>query len=262
MARRTQPLHASTHDAPAPAVAAPLADDAPHLTGAAAEAEAEMAALAGDVVLGGAVPATSASADPHAEAKRMQRLADGVRQLRVGGGALKLNERLLLVLGGVLAPLGLVLVLVGWNGAASTPNLFEQIPYAISGGLFGLGLVFLGSFCYFAHWMTELVKEHRAQSAAIVEAITRLEDVLRPHVAPVAAAPLGPPPADDEVVETFDFAPEPSRNGVALVATEKGTMAHRPECVIVAGKTGLRGVASGEALAPCKLCDPYAVAAN
>lgn len=208
------------------------------LTGAAAEAEAEMAELAHDVQLGGA-GSTSAASDPHAEAKRLQRLATGVRHLRTGG-TLKLNERILMVLGGILAPLGLVVVLVGWNGAANTPNLFEQVPYAISGGLFGLGLVFLGSFCYFAHWMTELVKEHRAQSAAIIEALGRLEDVLRQQ--PTAA--------------------DLSVNGVALVATEKGNMAHRPDCVVVAGKQGLRAVAPGEGLAPCKLCEPYAVAAN
>jgi multisubunit Na+/H+ antiporter MnhG subunit len=211
------------------------------LSAAAAEAEAEMAELAHDVVLGGAA-ALPAVSDPHAEAKRLQRLADGVRQLRTGG-TLRLNERILMVLGGILAPLGLVLILVGWNGAAHTPNLFEQIPYAISGGLFGLGLLFLGSFCYFAHWTTELVKEHRAQSAAIVEAIGRLEDVLRQQGPPVGAGPSTATAA---------------LNGVALVATEKGTMAHRPDCVVVAGKAGLRGVAADEQLAPCKLCDPYA----
>lgn len=234
MAKRTQPLQGR----PQP------------VTTAAAEAEAEMEALAHDVVLSDAV-ATPASRDPHAQAKRLQRLADGVRQMRTGGGTLNLSERTLMVVAGIVAPLGLVLILVGWWGAAHTPNLFEQIPYAISGGLFGLGLLFLGSFCYFAHWLTELVKESRAQSAAVVEAISRLEDVLR--VAPVAAtAPL---------VDGADPAMAVA-NGVALVATEKGTMAHRLDCVIVAGKPDLHAVTAGDGLVPCKLCDPYAVAVN
>ena len=232
MARRTEPL-----------VAAPGA-----LTGAAAEAEAEMAALAHDVVLDdtGGAP----QHDPHAEAKRLQRLADGVRQLRTGGGTLNLGERTLMVIAGLVAPLGLVLILVGWYGAARTPNLFEQIPYAISGGLFGLGLLFLGSFCYFAHWMTELVKEHRSQSAALLEAISRLEDTVRSsatRVDPAAGA---------------DAAAAAALNGVALVATDKGTMAHRPECVVVAGKTDLRAVSPDEGLAACKLCEPYAAMTN
>jgi len=230
VARRTEPL-----------VAAPGA-----LTGAAAEAEAEMAALAHDVVIDEPT-GPAAPQDPHAEAKRLQRLADGVRQLRTGGGTLNLGERTLMVIAGVVAPLGLVLILLGWYGAARTPNLFEQIPYAISGGLFGLGLLFLGSFCYFAHWMTELVKEHRAQSGALLEAISRLEDTVRTsgtRVDPAATSAAA------------------ALNGVALVATHKGTMAHRPECVVVAGKTDLRAVDADEGLAPCKLCEPYAAATN
>jgi hypothetical protein len=232
--RRRQPLQA-------PTLEAPVHDE---LSGAAAEAEAEMAELAHGVVVGADVAATASSRDPHAEAKRLQRLADGVRSLRTGGGTLLLRERTLMVLAGVLAPLGLVLVLVGWNGAAHTPNLYEQIPYAISGGLLGLGLVFLGSMFYFAHWLTELVKEHRAQSAAVVEAIGRLEDVLR--VAPAAGA------------TAVAAVAAPTRNGEALVATDKGTMAHRADCVVVAGKPGLRPVAVVDGLEPCKLCDPYA----
>jgi hypothetical protein len=46
---------------------------------------------------------------------------------------------------------------------------------------------------------------------------------------------------------------------VALVATERGTMAHRPECVVVTGKVGVRAVSAADGLASCKLCDPYAV---
>jgi hypothetical protein len=225
VSNRTQPLQAAPG----------------RLSGAAAEAEAEMEALAHDVVLDGG-PDPTQPHDPHAEAKRLQRLADGVRQLRTGGGTLKLGERTLMVIAGILAPLGLVLILVGWHGAAQTPNLFEQIPYAISGGLFGLGLLFLGSFCYFAHWMTELVKEHRAQSGALLEAITRLEDTMRASTARVDL-----PVSDVAAV-----------NGVALVATDKGTMAHRPECTIVVGKTDLRAVTAEEGLAACKLCEPYA----
>ena len=234
MAKRLRPLQASHDDG----LDAPTGSG---LHGAAAEAEAEMAALANEVVLGGATAGRS-SADPHAEGRRLQRLADGVQSLRTGG-RLNLGERTLMVLGGILAPLGLVLVLVGWNGAAHTPNLFEQIPYAISGGLFGLGLVFLGAFCYFAHWMTELVKEHRSQSAAIVEAIGRLEEVMRSSTATAVAATSGV-------------------NGQALVATERGTMAHRPECVVVAGKGDLRAVSAADGLTPCKLCEPYGVAVN
>ena len=186
--------------------------------------------------------------DPHlvdeaSQEARDDRFADGVRTLRVGGASLRMEERLLMVVGGVVAPLGLVVVLLGWWGAAHSPYVFEQLPYLISGGLLGLGLIFLGSFFYFAHWMTQLVKEHRTQSAAIVEALERLQEEVGQRAPTVTHAV--------------------SSNGthggaVALVATERGSMAHRADCIVVAGKDGLRQVSPSEGLAPCKLCDPYA----
>ena len=164
--------------------------------------------------------------------------ADAVQAMRTGTGSLNLSERTLMVLGGIVAPLGLLLVLLGWVGASRTPNLFEQIPYLISGGLFGLGLVFLGSFFYFAHWLTELVKEHRAQSTALLAAIGELREEIGRRDAP----PVPPGPPGDEV---------------RLVATARGSMVHRPECVVVAGKPDVRPAARDDGLAPCKLCDPY-----
>ena len=104
--------------------------------------------------------------------------------------------------------------------------------------------------CYFAHWITELVKENRAQSTALVAAIHHLEEVVAragtrsTSTAPVAETAAGI--SDD----------------VALVATDTGTMAHRPDCVVVAGKTGVRAVSATDGLAPCKLCDPYGALTN
>lgn len=193
-----------------------------------------------DVILGGGPP-PALPGDSHAEARRLQRLADGVRGLRGRGTSAKLGERVLMVIGGVLAPLGLVAVLLGWWGASQTPHLFEQVPYLISGGLFGLGLVFLGGFLYFAHWLTELVKEHRAQSIAMIDAVNRLEETIG-RVAGISGNGYSAIAAVDEVV---------------LVATGKGSMAHRADCVVVAGKVGLRTVSPADGLEPCKLCDPY-----
>ncbi|HEX4820595.1 MAG TPA: hypothetical protein VFV00_10335 [Acidimicrobiales bacterium] len=191
---------------------------------------------------------TAGDAAAASEASRYQRLAEGVRSLRTGGGTLNLNERILMVIGGIIAPLGLVIVVIGWYGAAHSPFLFQQVPYLISGLGIGLGLVFLGSFFYFAHWITELVKESRAQSAAMIEAIGRLEETVRQQAGTerLAAATV-----------VADGSAAASTNG-DLVATGKGTMAHRPDCVVVAGKRGLRAVSADDGLASCKLCDPYA----
>ena len=82
-------------------------------------------------------------------ADRQRRLASAVRTLRTRAGGAD-GARLLLIAGGVLIPLGFIVILLGWYGASHTVNLWEQIPYSISGGTLGLGLVFAGGFSYFA----------------------------------------------------------------------------------------------------------------
>lgn len=167
----------------------------------------------------------------------IDRLTEDVRDLRVGEG----SGRRLMVLGGVLVPLGVLVILLGWYGASRTSNVYEQVPYLISGGLLGLALVFVGAFLYFGHWLTRLVQEQRSRSAAVVDAVNRLTDAVgRQAVAPSADGRSG-------------TAPEP-----VLVATGSGTMAHRPGCRAVAGKPGVRPVTAADGLAPCRLCDPYA----
>ena len=110
-------------------------------------------------------------------AARQQRLASAVRSLRTrAGGAEK--ARLLLVIGGVLAPLGMVLILLGWSGAAHTTDLFEQIPYVISGGLLGVALLLTGGFCYIAFWISQLVYATRRDAADTRAALERIEVLL------------------------------------------------------------------------------------
>jgi hypothetical protein len=135
--------------------------------------------------------------------------------------------------------MGVIVILLGWIGAAHTPHVFEQVPYLISCGLGGLALAFLGGFLYFAHWLTALVREQRAQSAAVVDAIGRLEAAL------VALAPAGG---------------RAGQGSADLVATTRGSMVHRAGCVIVAGRSDLRTVRPDERLASCQLCDPLGAA--
>lgn len=159
-----------------------------------------------------------------------------------------MGEHTLMLLGGIIAPLGLILVLIGWYGAAHTPNLFEQVPYLISGGLLGVALVVLGGFLYFAHWLTQLIKETRAHANVMSTALERLEELLAHQVARPELDGVADAAPTVGVRRTLVAAP-------ALVATAKGTMMHRPNCVIVAGKEGLRAVDESAGLAPCKLCE-------
>ena len=229
--RRTRPLTAGVPESPSSAATDDLAID--------------------DVVIV-PPPASTSPGDAAAasQASGYQRLAEGVRKLRTGGGTLNFSEHTLMILGGVIAPLGLVIVIIGWYGAAHSPFLFQQVPYLISGLGLGLGLVFLGAFFYFAHWITELVKEGRTQSAAVIDAIARLEETVKQQA------------GADRLAGAVDAGVSPNGSTGDLVATGKGTMAHRPDCVVVAGKPGLRRVSADDGLESCKLCEPYAETAT
>jgi hypothetical protein len=142
----------------------------------------------------------------------------------------------LATIGGILIPLGLILVFLGWLGASRTPLVQEQIPYLISGGLLGVSLVFLGAFLYFAYWLAQLVQDNHTGQQQIIERLERAEG----HLARLSeiAAPAG----------------------TQFVATATGTMIHRADCPAVAGRAGLRTVGDGErGMTPCSICQPLAV---
>ena len=58
---------------------------------------------------------------------RQDRLASRVHQLRTRAGAGSL-DRWMLIIGGIAVPLGLLLILLGWQGASHTPLLFSIEP--------------------------------------------------------------------------------------------------------------------------------------
>ncbi len=65
--------------------------------------------------------------------------------------------RMLLLPGAITLVLGFIFMFFGWYGAARTPRQIEQIPYLISGGFIGLGLVFVGGLLLAsAMWMSML----------------------------------------------------------------------------------------------------------
>lgn len=95
-----------------------------------------------------------------------------MRKSRFGHGQ---SERALLLVGAGLMPLGILVILLGWYGAAHTPYVFEQIPYLISGGLLGLALVVAGGLLYFGYLLTRLIVEQRRHTADILDALDRIE---------------------------------------------------------------------------------------
>lgn len=147
-------------------------------------------------------------------------------------------ERILAIVSAVLLPLGLAVILLGWYGAAHSSYLFEQVPYLISGGLFGLGLVFVGGLVYFASMLARNAAQQQRQGEEVTALLRELRDGMNPSVPRAAANGKG-----------------------SYVATAKGGMLHRPDCSVVAGRGDLRQV-SGNArgLTACTLCAPFDVA--
>jgi len=146
-------------------------------------------------------------------------------------------DRTLSLVAAVLLPLGLLVILLGWYGAAHTPYLFEQVPYLISGGLLGLGLVTGAGLLYFGGWVAKSAAVQQRAAEETLGLLREIRDGL--GVAPRAAAAS-------------------SANGhVGFVATAHGSMWHRPDCAVVAGREDLHLVGpDGDGLQPCSLCDP------
>jgi len=71
---------------------------------------------------------------------------------------------------------GFFLIFLGWNGAASHDREPAQIPYVISGGIAGLGLVVLGAALIVAHSLRTDRVELRGSIDDLRAEIQRLAD--------------------------------------------------------------------------------------
>ncbi len=138
-----------------------------------------------------------------------------------------------LVAGGVCIAGGIVSIFLGWFGAAHTRDLTDQIPYLISGGLFGLALVVLGSALYFSHFISESARATR-----------RSHRLLEAGAASALRGPLTPG--------------DPSE--IASVFTVPGGATyHRPGCPLAGGKQTTPhspDQATTLGYAPCPVCEP------
>ncbi len=172
--------------------------------------------------------------------QRNARLRDNIAKLRVRGGGARKASRALMIAGAGLIGIGFPVILLGWWGASRTPYVFEQVPYLISGGLFGLALAIVGGLCYFGYWMARQMEESRRQAGEQLSALRKIESLLAAGV--VAAS-----------------SPASGANG-SYVMTSSGTMFHRPDCVVVAGRSGVKPVPPGKEkiMEPCRICEPLA----
>lgn len=151
-------------------------------------------------------------------------------------------DQVLRVAAVLMLPLGIGAILLGWHGAAHTPFLFEQVPYLISGGLLGVGLLASGGLLYLASWLAQSAHMAADRDRHLQELMIEVRDTLRDLQAGRAAG----------VAATGIAAEAPA----AWVATPSGTMFHRPDCRVVADRDDLRRVEQPADLRPCGLCDP------
>ncbi|MHB1444999.1 MAG: hypothetical protein ACYCZV_04975 [Acidimicrobiales bacterium] len=190
----------------------------------------------------GSTPAPDRSASVSPEQRMAVILGRAAGRFR-----LAFTERTLFAIGGAMAVAGVLCILVGWEGTSRTVLVAGQIPYLVSGGLLGLGLIFLGGFLYFGHWMALMVGENRERSAEDRNDLARIRERLD-HLNETLAGLVG-------VLEGAS-AGRPASKSPVLVATLTGTMMHRPDCAAVVGRENLRRVRAGEGLRPCGLCRP------
>jgi hypothetical protein len=205
----------------------------------------------------GSFPATGSDAAVSDNASRRQAaLVDAIARIRVRTRAIKIDQ-ILLILGGVAMPAGILVIIVGWYGAAHTFRLYAQLDYLISGGLLGLALVVFGGFCYFGYWLTRTVQllniaqTQDRQSLETLERISAQLAQLSPPAASGAAASWASPAPGGAPVTSPAFTP-------GLVATRHGNMAHLPTCAVVADNTDLRPANLEDPnLTPCQICQPF-----
>lgn len=145
----------------------------------------------------------------------------------------KLGYPILIAIGLIVA--GFVVLGIAWNGAASVNCVDCQIPYLLSGGAVGLGLIIVGAGLM-------LFEAGRRASLGLELRLAALQDAI--GVGGVSsngqAAPVVAPSPEAVVVGRSSF--------------------HTQDCRLVEGKAGLEYASMDDALArglsACRVCDP------
>jgi hypothetical protein len=131
-----------------------------------------------------------------------------------------------------LAALGAVALFLGWWGVSGTPLPGKQIPYLVSGGLTGVGLLVLAAALFAS-------EDIRSQLTALKDVERRVEELY------------------------LLLTEEPEAAPAQRVAIPAGTSYHRGSCRLVAGKPRAQQVSEEQvrsrALKACRLCDPELV---
>jgi hypothetical protein len=151
--------------------------------------------------------------------------------------------RLAAYAGAGLIILGLIVLYLGYNGAATHPNPPQaQTPFIISGGLLGVGLMALGGIAVLVWVILTIQSQLQAEVKGVRDAIESLAESL-------ARQSFGAPVSKESVTS----------NGKVYVARGASSY-HRSDCRLVARADHVKPLAKEEAgrvgLVPCRICKP------
>lgn len=192
-------------------------------------------------------PSAPGTSLPRAGGTRTLPASSGTGAAPLRNNGYRVLQVVLFVSGAVLLPLGLVVIVLGWYGAAHTPYQYDQISYLVSGGMLGLGLTFCGGFLYFGAWLARIAADNRDTAKRLSDTLLVLADVVSRSAAVAEAGGRG-----------GAVAAAPARDaGSVLVVAGSGRTVHRSDCSLIAHRDDL-APAGGDApdLAPCRLCKP------
>lgn len=187
--------------------------------------------------------ATTTVAAPRAQTAEKKRPA---RSAAVRNNVFRNIQLVLFAAGAVLMPLGIVVIGLGWYGTAHSHYDYDQRTYLISGGIMGLGLVFLGGFLYFGAWLAKVAADQRDSTRQLADALMILAERVGPGVTASGTQRTSAAAAQTSV-----------RNGAELVFAGDGTTVHRRDCPLVSSRDDLRpalGDVSGAT--ECRVCKP------
>jgi len=130
---------------------------------------------------------------------------------------------------------GLLLIGLAWNGAAGVDFVSGQIPYLLSGGALGLGLIILGAAMIIVQNSRKDRSLIEAQLKELNTAIARLANAIG------ASGPGG------------------HNGGTAPRVVMGRSSYHRADCRLAKGKDlpmATVDAAEEEGLSPCRICNP------
>ena len=159
---------------------------------------------------------------------------------------MRLVQLVMFAAGGVLMPMGVLAICLGWYGSAHAHYEYDQNVYLLSGGVLGLGLVFLGGFLYFGAWLSRMSTDQRHASAQLTDALLALADVMAARQRSTNPGGL----SHAEVTATIPALAE-------LVTAGSNTTVHRRDCPLINSRDDLHSyLPDGTVAATCRVCKP------